>query len=426
MQKGAASMKRNILELGKTILIVVLFCTLLLLTVAAMPKDMIRSTPWLSTVLQPLAPILGLPEAELTYVEDAQPVLDAAQPLVISVRNSAGRYTAQWDFAALDSAYGLLGGLLGQALDTAGSFNEVRIDRLPQALSQPSISFDYGFPLSAQLLGSWLEATPEQTEAAGQMFILAIEDDQVNLYLSGDPCLKAVTDIQPETMTALLEQFRPDGSRFAFESDSHLTALALLPGVEPSLQAVRSGSPCNARYIESLATALGFNPYDENRYIDSTGVTYFSESNCSLQVSAAGNIALASSSPDRFRVSDATLENLVEDARVLVQTIVGDILGDARIYLSGVTQADHQTTCTFDYVCNGIAVRCGNTPAAVIIYEGSTLTSLELIAADFTASGVPLKVLPAAQAAAIAPAGSNLLLQYDRSDAGELAAGWTE
>ena len=249
-------MKKRVWETVKTLLIVLLFLSLLLLTIAAMPMDMIRGTPWLSTVLQPMAPLLGLPEAELAYVEDAQPVLDAAQPLQISVLNSAGRYTAQWDFASLDLAYETLGGLLGQALDTAGEFTEVNPARLPQILSNPSVSFDYGFPLSASLLASWLEAPAEVGDIAGETYILSIENELVRLYILGDQCLQTKTDISPDSLQSLLEQFRPDGSRYAFEAESHLTPLALIPGSVPEIRAADSGSLCDTRYIETLATAL--------------------------------------------------------------------------------------------------------------------------------------------------------------------------
>ena len=419
-------MKKRAWETMKSLLIVILFFTLLLLTILAMPKDMIRSTPWLSTVLQPLAPVLGLPEAELAYVEDAQPVMDAAQPLRISVRNSAGRYTAQWDFTALDSAFETLGGMLGQALDTAGEFAAVRVDRLTQALSRPSVCFDYGFPLAAQLPASWLGAETAQTDAAGQMYILAVEDGQVNVYLSGETCLRAETEVNPEALTALLEQFRPDGSRYAFEAGSHLTMLAMIPGSDPAIQAAVSASPCDSRYIETLATALGFNPYDENRYTDSAGVTYFSETSCSLQIATSGRILLTSNSTDLFQADGNTVEILVEEARSLVQLAVGSILEDARLYLSGVSQSGDTTTITFDYVLNGIPVSCDGTPAATITFSGRAMTSMDLLAAALTCTDEPLKILPPAQASAIIPAGSDLILKYDRSADGIITAGWVK
>jgi len=419
-------MKKRIVETGKTLLIILLICTLLLLTAASLPREMIRSTPWLSSLLQPLAPVLGLPEAELTYVEDAQPVLDAAQPLTISVRNQVGRYTARWNFEALDQAYETLGGLLGQALDTAGEFSVVRVDRLPDALSQDSIFFDFGFQLPVLLLGSWLEASPEQTDAAGQLFILAEEDGCVNLYLSGEQCLMAPTAVQPEAMAVLLEQFRPDGSCFAFETESHLSALTLLSEEDPSLEAALSSAPRDIRYAEGLATALGFNAYDENRYTDSTGTTYFSESNCSLQVSPSGEVLLMSSSPDRFRATGATLEALVEDARVMVQLVLRDLAGEERIYLSGIRQEENRTICDFDYVLNGIPVSCGSKPAATVTFTDSAVTSLELKAVSFTGTGEPLKILPAAQAAAIVPENGHLILKYYRSADGSITAGWAK
>ena len=73
-------MKHKLLEAGKTLLIAVLIGTLLLLTAIAVPKETIRSTPWLSNILQPLAPFLGLQEAELAYVEDAVPVISHLSP----------------------------------------------------------------------------------------------------------------------------------------------------------------------------------------------------------------------------------------------------------------------------------------------------------------------------------------------------------
>ena len=57
-------MKKRLLELGKDLLIALLLCSLLLLAVAAVPVETIRDNPGLSKLLQPLAPLLGLPEAE--------------------------------------------------------------------------------------------------------------------------------------------------------------------------------------------------------------------------------------------------------------------------------------------------------------------------------------------------------------------------
>ena len=77
------------------------------------------------------------------------------------------------------------------------------------------------------------------------------------------------------------------------------------------------GNPCDNRYIESLATALGFNPYGDTSYTDSDGTAYFSEAGCALQISAAGEILLTSTAQDRFRAGGDGVAELVEEARRL-------------------------------------------------------------------------------------------------------------
>ncbi len=417
-------MKKHLWELGKSLLILVLCCTLLLLTLAAMPAETIRTTPWLSAAVQPFAPLLGLPRAELAYVEEEQPVSDAAQPLMISVQNSGGRYTTQWDFGALDAAYETLGGMLGEALDTAGEFAAVPADSLQQALSGIGVCFDYQFALSAQLLASWLEAVPREHAPDGSMYVLAVEEDVVALYLAGETCWRSVTRVQPDALLPLLETFHPNGARFAFEDGSHLAPLAVIRSGKPTIRTGTVLSPCDNRYMENLATELGFNPYDETSYTDSSGVSYFSEANCSLQIGTDGRVLLTSTSNERFQAPDSSMEILVEEARAMVELAVGETLGDGRIYLSGVTVSDEKTVCTFDYVLGGVPVSCGEESAAVVTFRGRALTEFAVQAYRFSLGTEVLKVLPPTQAMAILPEGSDLALEYHCAGAGSLAAGW--
>lgn len=417
-------MKKRVLEMGKTGLIVLLVTCLLLLTVAAMPVETIRSSPWLSSVLQPFAAVLGLPEAELVYVEQAQPIADAAQPLTISVCNAGGRYTAQWDFAALDTAYETLGGLLGEALDTAQSFAPSNLVQLKRALSQNSVCFDYDFSLPMELLSSWLDAGEPEESGQAFMYVLAEEGGTVRLYLVGEDCYRADTQVDPENFRALLEQFKSDGSQFAFETDSKLEPMFLRPQTAPKIESVYVSSPCDSRYVESLATALGFNAYDENRYTNSAGVTYYSEPNCSLQIGADGRILLKSSAPERFRAASMTLQAQVELARSLVELAVKEVMGSARIYLSGISREEGQTVCSFDYVLAGIPVSCGGEPAVRVTFSEQSVVQMNVFVANFALTGGRLSVLPPVQAEAILPEGSRLALEYDCSNPGELTAGW--
>lgn len=418
-------MKRRILEIGKDLIIVLLIACLMLLAAASLPAESIRSSPWLSSLLRPIAPLLGLPQSELVYVETALPVLDAAQPLLISVRNDAGRATAMWDFGELDSAFETFGGILGEALDTAGALTPVTQDQLQDALSGPSVFIRYGTALPADLLAVWLDASIDAASPEASIYALALEEDAVTLYLSGSRCYAAATAVQAATLSALLDQYRPDGSQFAFEAGSSVEALSLLPGPGTVVRAASASNPCDSRYTEQLATALGFNPYGDASYTDSVGNTSFTESNCALQVSASGHVLLTASAGDRFPVSGDGMDAYVESARQLVELATGETLGDARMYLSGLTQDGETVTCTFDYVLSGIPVATGGHGATVTFSSGALL-QLEVQVIRCSLSTLTQDLLPVAQAAAILPEGSRLLLQYGGSASGTLTAGWIE
>lgn len=416
-------MKRRVLELGKDVVLVLLVLSLILLALLSLPTESVRSSPVLSAILQPLAPLLGMEQAELAYMEVSEPVMDAAQPLAVSLRNSAGRYTAIWDFAALDVAFETLGGALGEALDTAGEPETVTEAQVRAALSRPSVYFDYGLELPAALVASWLDAAPGVTLPEMHACVLAVEQGAVALYLVGETVQRAETALSADTLENLLETFRPDGSAFAFEQDSTLSPASLVPGSNPAIPDAQVTSPCDSRYNETLATALGFNPYGDTTYTDAAGTTFYSEAGCALQISAAGQILLTSTAADRFQAAGSDPEDLVEEARRLVALAAGDSAGEARLYLSALTETESETVCTFSYYLSGIPVVVGSEPAAQVTFTGRSVSRMEVTALQFETTGGTLPVMPVAQAAAVLPKGSSLRLEY-KLQGGKVEAGW--
>lgn len=419
-------MARRILEFGKTILIILLVCSLLLLSMMAIPTEAVRDNQRLSRLLQPIAPLLGLSEAELTYVATAAPVRDAAQPIAISVRNSAGRSTAMWDFQALDTAYETFGGFLGQALDMADTFTQVSDSQIQSVLSGRSIYFQYGCSLLPDLLASWLGARLEAEAPPASGYILALDKDTVTLYLVGETCYAAPTQLDPAAVKPLLEQYRPDDSQFAFETELDLAPLSLIPGGTAAVPAALVSDPCTSRYTEQLATDLGFNPYGESRYTDDQGILHFSETNCALQIFPGGLIQLTSSDEARFTAAGPGTDALVEAARELVEIATANIPGNGRIYLSALTREGDQTVCSFDYLVSGIPVTLSGGSAAAVTFSGQTMVRLTFQAHTFHTNNSRLYPLPVPQTAALLPQGSNLVLQYRITSDQTLEAGWKE
>ena len=415
---------RRLVELLKSILIVLLLCSLTLLAVATVPTHTLREIPWLSSLLQPLAPLLGLPQAELAYVEAAPTILDAAQPVAISVRNSAGRSTALWDFPELDDRFDNLGSFLGQALDTAEIITKVSQSQLQAALSAPGVYFSYSGPLPAALLASWLDATLEAAVPETSGCLLALSGDTVNLYLIGETSYVAQTPLVASELEPLLEAYRPDGSQFAFEAAYSLAPLSLIPGETIVLPGGTVSNPVTSRFVEQLATDLGFNPYGESRYTDTDGAIHFSEANCSLTIEANGRILLSSTAEERFASSGPDLPSLVEAARRLTALATGDSLGNGRLYLSAVTQTEGETVCTFDYLFSGIPVQLDGGSAATVTFSGQTVTEMTVRPHSFYIGDRTIYPLPVAQAAALLTEGQPLILQYRLTADGTLDAGW--
>ena len=417
-------MKKRVQELIKDVVIVMLAVSLIVLAVLSLPAQSIRKSPFLSSLLQPLASLLGLEQAELAYLEVKEPVMDAALPLAISVNTETGRSTAIWDFDALDSAFETLGGALGQALDTAQAPEISSRSDLRTALQGESVYFSYDLRLPAAVLASWLDAAPEVELPQVDACALVIEGEEVALYLVGATVQKAATGLSAETLSPLLAQFRPDGSAFAFEVGATVDAFSLLPTGAPALPDAQVESPCDSRFQEALATALGFNPYGDTTYTDAAGVTSFTEAGCALEAAPDGQIRLTVTADDRFQAADETEEALVEEARRLATLTAGESAGAARLYLTAITEGDAgETICTFDYYLSGVKVTLSAGHAAEVTFVGQSVRAMAAQALTFTTTGATLPVMPVTQAAAILAPGEKLELSY-QLQGDTLQAGW--
>ena len=186
---------------------------------------------------------------ELTYTAPAtgSAFIGAAQPVAVTLSTEAGRQSAQYDFAALDTLYGQYGGLLAQALESAETPQACAESAFYAALRKPGAAFCFPGQISPAVLGAWLNVrAPEGADA--QWYVLALDGETVQLYLLGDGCYRAQTALSAETLAAELSAAVPDGSFFAFESDdapySALDPLSLWPS--PSSRTARSISPTSA------------------------------------------------------------------------------------------------------------------------------------------------------------------------------------
>ena len=418
-------MARKLLEIAKSILIVLLVLAIVVLTLLALPAKTITSTPWLAAILRPVAPLFGLSQSELTYTGEpvGTEIHGAAQPVAISVCNEAGRMSAQYDFAALDTLYEQLGGYLAQALDSAQAAEPVSRQTLTDALSGSSIAFCYPAATRPAVAAAWLNASaPDLPES--QWFVLSAEDGAVYLYLSGTACARSRTGLPAAQLESAVDIYQPDGSFFAFENASYARAAALslvCPSAQPA-DAV-TVNPCEARFVSALASSLGFNPYGDAKYVDPSGTTSFTETTHALSVTAGGRIQLQVFEPmERFTAASDSLEGRIETARELLAAISGSALGEARLYLTAAQEQDGQTVCEFSYYLAG--VRVSAIEPARVTFTGSRVTQVSLTLRTCQLTAERPALLPPAQAAAILRAGQLLTLRYVEQSEGVLTPAW--
>lgn len=422
---------RRWLEIGKDLLIVILVLAVLSLTVLSLPDRMLASIPGISSVLGPFAGFFGLNPAELEYTENAAPGLDAAQPLAVSVRSPAGRFSAQYDFSAIDSLYEALGSTLGQALESATEPEETTLQKLYAAMSGTGVTFLYPAALPSGVLASWLGAQPQESGSAAFLYVLSVQESgRVRLYLRGSACWVCDTAISAEALAQALDGYRPDGSFFALEDSTGVYALldpcSLISVPTPRIFDATSTDPCDTRFVTALASTLGFNPYGDASYTDDAGNSFFSENDATLRVFAGGQLQLnADEDAERFTAASDDPETIIEFTRALLEQILSGTDSDARLYLSEFTQTDSGAVCAFDYVLGGVPIlQNGQSHAAAAVFTDGTLTELTFLLRTYRTGTQPLALIPAAQAAAIVPEGSTLRIYYDDSGSGLLSAGW--
>lgn len=410
-------MRHGLLEIIKDILIVVLALAILVLAVLALPEKTVTSTPWLAGILKPFAGVLGMSEASLTYTApQAEPaVTGAARPTAISVRNLAGRQSVQYDFDALDSQFEMLGAVLGQALDSASEPQAADEKQVCQALQGVSAAFRYPAALSPKTAAAWLNVEGPDAEP-GQWFILSADGESVTLYVAGESCCSFRTAVPAQTLADLLESAAPDGSFFAFEGGTkyeNVDAFSLIPGTAPVLPAAVWTNPCEARFLISMASGLGINPYGDAAYTDSDGNAWYTEANCTLCITPLGKVTLrVISSDSRFEALSDRPDSRIETARALLTRIAAGTSGDARLYLTEYSRSGENAVCRFDYFLSGVPVAAEAGAAAEVHFRGVSVTEATITLRTYSLTEETSRLLPAAQAAVIVPDGVELALIY--------------
>lgn len=418
--KGGRAVRPRTKETCKTIMIILLLLSVVLLSLTAIQYS---GGDGLSGIMQTLTGKASVPPKK---TEDPT-FTDAALPTAITAVGPAGRISYLGQFAALDDAFAALGGQLAAALDTAGDSTELTRSAFLQKALEAELCFYYPGSVPLTVLAQWLDATGDDLTGSGRIFCLHRSENAVELLVEADgTCRSMTTEIDGAAFSAALETLGADGSFLAAEGGDgydHLDPLTVINPTFTDVHVVRASNP-DESFPKNAATALGFNPYGDSVYSDGSSTTY-TDSDATLRIGADGVLTLENSGQSRrFTAAGSGDDQRIELVRSLTETIAADRLGDSRLYFTELTTDGQTTTIQFSCFVEGMEVLRVDGPAVEAVFQGSVLTELTLRLRTYAVTSESMALLPPRQAAAIAPAGTTLLPGYADVGDSTLQANW--
>ena len=415
------SISRKTIELIKTILILLLALNgLFLAWRTGLFSDAIAAFPLIGNVAQFMRPTTSPEEPRATITQEA------ARPISIVITNEQGeRFGVRSDTARKNSIYDSVVSIMGEAIGSASNFDEISAQQWREALSGPSVLFEYITPMNLQILIEWFgSGTSEIDEDAYVRHIfISFGEDRSRLYFRQYPSGRYFGADTASTAGKAqeLSNYLPNGALFAFEigdmGHDNAPYQLILPGTyHPDIR-----SDIASSQQEMLETALNV----FGHYAEGLPTTYTSGdaivgvgTQFNIRVSQDGQVLYRRTGAPEADViePDFTLSELIELARVIVENSVGEKSGEAEVKFEAIRYVDGIYTVYFGYyIAGGRVYLHEDRHAAVIAVASGIVIDAELNFRSFFLSGDYTRLLPERQA--LAAAGGEFILSY--SDTGQ-------
>ena len=427
--------KRQIIELVKDLLILLLCCSAFLL---ALRGQLFASAPRL----------FGGQDSHLTgTAEPAAGVqADAACPLGMAVNligtgGETARLWLQYDAAACQALFQQLAAPLAEALSSVGTPEQVARQQWEQALSAaPGVVLDFQSPMPLPVLVHWLAGEDSGLTAQTRRLVLYVQGDGLALCwrdeTSGAYFRASAKGVDTHALSEALSGLTPNGAQFAFENPDYdrLDPDTMILPQTVSMPIYSASDPMGdgRTSLEALMGYLNISADASSFYSAGNEQVARSESD-SLRLSLSGfatyeaGEARTGRFPVPTRGDQAALADSVEACRRLAAATVGLHCGQARLYLSGVAQGEDSLEVCFDYSLSGAPVQLSSGHAARFWVRQGQIVKFELSFRSYAKQGSTSALLPPRQAAAALAAeqpGRELLLVYGDAGSDAASADW--
>lgn len=420
---------RRMVERVKTLLIVLLSCSAVYLAVRTQ----------IPVSLHSLLPTRTTQSGSQTTQESR---IQAAQPLRMAVTLRGGeeslRYGVQYDQEAQDILFQQMYSLLVEALSSAEAPAAVDETSWREALNtSPGIYFDWQDDLPFSVLVGWLSVENGQLTGSVRRLVLTAQEGQAVIYYCGqeDTYYRAVCPmVDVSRLSEAVAGVKDNGAQFAFEQEEFdgLAPYTLLLGENLTPKIYQASNPLEQEEIQDqVRQMLDFSDDSSVSYVTSNEQV-IRNGNDTLRLAADGSTVTftAADGGSRYLVTSSGVYGAVERCRQLAVDTLGDLCGQARLYLMSVEENGEESwQIEFGYLLNGVPVRLGDEGyAARFQVSGGRVVSFTLCLRSYTDSGTTSVVLPQRQAMAAMEAkghqGEELLLVYLDTGIQQVSASW--
>ncbi|MEG1789112.1 MAG: hypothetical protein RR230_00505 [Oscillospiraceae bacterium] len=415
--------KKEAIETGKTLLIILLLISALLLCAA-------------TGVFESIGGVGGaFVDKVVGGAQESGGYTAAAVPFYVVVTPGKSAHCAVlYDDEATAAAYERFSPSLGEALGSSLRPKKVAQEEWEAALAGEGVYFDYINDQLMSVLAGWL-GTSVSGEAGlhtARRICLSKSGDGVALYYyrvrADSGPYRCETKLNWTDISARVGEYLPNGARYNFELEESFPSVddcAIIMPTQPRVPSVTAlDSLQTSAQSSTLLAAFGMNDVLATSYREGDGALVWVEGDATLRLSAGGTVVYGGAGEHGQALSPA---EAVERVRALCASTIGKYCGEASIYLSSISHSNETDTYTmcFDYSVNGLPVMLPSGSAAEITVTGQAVTAATMRFRSYSSADIPEKPLPSLQAAAVVEAkggGEPMLCYMDNADG--VTASW--
>lgn len=427
---------KKMVELGKDVLIVLLFCSALYLAfqsrLMAPAED---QADWINP-------------AQLGYDQGTGAGLgELIHPLQVCANGVGGtgdgRCVVRYNAEGSEDFFKQTAAVLMEAVSNLQGPEPISRRQWEEALTEKSsLLLDFYGALPWSFLSGWATGEASAVSATVRRVALVVEKDGVGLYFRDETSDEYYVCLAPSVNVAqlgmMIMSLRDNGAFYAFELEwgEHMDPDTVLQMETPrmTVYAVKNPLVWDEETMEQLITELGFAVSTSSFYRSGDELVARSGSDM-LRLSDRGRLHYEADEggSDHFLVSTAGnggghMEETELCRRIAANTL-GTRSGEARLYLTGVKETGTGTEITFGYSLDGVSVCLKEGAAARFLVQNGYIAQFDLNFRSYVDSGAESAVLPPRQATAAMEAleledGQELIMAYSDGDADQVSAGW--